>query len=216
MSVPADCARVTFGGALPAGERWQSGFWTHGETPTDNATANALADLWDGQLTSTDSSGPLNAMETMMTAGITLDFVRVYCYPTGGTTATVIGEHASSWHGTAAAQTQPNQCALVVSMRTGLAGRRHRGRMYIPVNGVATMTNSQVPSSQCDDAAAAWGLCFSDWNASGDNGTVVVVSQTGTLFAPVTQLIIDSRMDIQRRRANQQSIAHQATVTVTD
>nr|CRY96717.1 hypothetical protein [uncultured prokaryote] len=47
----------------------------------------------------------------------------------------------------------PNQCALVVTLQTGQAGRTHRGRMYIPCTGNAISSDGRLPQSVAQSTA---------------------------------------------------------------
>lgn len=215
MSIPAGVTHVVFGGDLPGGERWQSGFWVSGAVPADAGVATANADLWWAQLTAADASGAMRVTFTHAGSSVSMRYVRVYPYPSGGPIAPYVGEHTGSIIG-ASTDTLPNQCALVVTLRTALSGRRHRGRMYLPVTGLPLgSSGGQANTAHVTEIADAWGTCFSDWNASGDNGKIVVVSPTGSSFSPVTTVSVDTRIDIQRRRANKQSINAVKTHAVT-
>lgn len=213
--IPAGCYKVVFGGHLNTSDSWECGFWVHGSEPTSQAEATATAALWAGQLMSTDDSGALRiTLTAYASADVLLEYVKVYSYPTGGPVATYIGEHLFTNTGGSGARVLPNQCAVVVSERTGFAGRRYRGRMYIPIGRTGSGGDGQLAAAAVDQIATAWALCFHDWDASGDNGTVVVVSTVGSLFTPVSQILVDTKVDIQRRRANKELADHVGVGTV--
>jgi hypothetical protein len=207
MPIPAGVYHVVFGGDRIGGEVWESGFLVQGGVPASNDAANALALLWWGQLTSTDGSGALVAVAAnLWAASTTVRYVKVYCYPAGGPTAEYIGEHIDTPLVGSQALQCPNQVALVISLRTNFAGRAHRGRMYLPMDNLSNDGHGQQSSANVNQQATKWALCFHDWNASGDNGIVSVVSRIGAGGAlPVTSIVVDSRADIQRRRANKQA-----------
>jgi hypothetical protein len=74
----------------------------------------------------------------------------------------------------------------------------------------------QSSSGPIAAVATAWGLCFTDWNAAGDNGQVVVVSRTGGGGAvPVVLVSVDSIFDTQRRRRNKLTALFNETAVVT-
>jgi hypothetical protein len=204
MSIPPGVVHVVFGGALPGGEVWESGFWTMGNVPTSNATATELAALWIAQLKATDGSGGFYQSRIIAGATTSLNYVNVYCYVTGGSTADFIGNATTAAVVGTGTNACANQNALVVTLRTAHAGRRFRGRMYLPATGVTTSTaTGQLPDAAILPVATGWGVCFSDWNASGDNGTICVVSRVGAGTATaVTEVTVDSIVDTQRRRRN--------------
>ena len=211
MSIPASTYRVVFGGSMYGGEVWESGFWVHGDTIESQATANATASLWAGVLLSPDASGALRiSLAAFASADVTVNYVKIYAYPTGGPVATYIGEFTPPAAGGTGQRTLPNQCCLVISERTGFAGRRYRGRMYLPAGKTGAGSFGQMTQAAIQESATAWALAFHDWNAVDGNGTVVVVSTTGTLFTPVSQVIVDSKIDIQRRRANKEQALYTA------
>jgi hypothetical protein len=206
MAIPAGVYHVVFGGPLVGGEQWESGFWVEGALPPDEGAANALAELWYGQMTDDDTSGGLVVFGTAFwSVDISVTYCKIYAYPTGGPSATIIGEHDPTPYAGTVARSVPNQCSLVISLRTGLAGRSHRGRMYLPIGTLDGGTLGQVPESTASNCGDIWAACFTDWNASGDNGTVVVMSSAKTSAAPITSVVVDTKVDIQRRRAMKQS-----------
>lgn len=217
VTIPNDVYHVVFGGSLPSGEIWESGFWVEGDAPTSNDLANATAQLWAAQLQAADTSGAMRITLTHCQASVTFDYVRVYSYPAGGPHAAYIGYHAASIAGTTSdTSVLPNQICLVVSLRTNNAGRSNRGRMYMPLNGINLQPNAQLNQAACTAIANGWATCFSDWNASGDNGQVVVMSRVGAGHTNVvSEVIVDSIPDTQRKRRNKVAAAFVQTAVVT-
>lgn len=207
MAVPANVMRYVFAGSLLNGEKWQTGIWFQGNLPTSNGSAATAAEL---EMTSQAGATPSsfwNVLKAFMPAGVTLDFVKVYAYPTGGTAATFVGQsvHAPI-PGTAANVAMPNQVALCTSLLTGVSGRSFRGRMYWPASAAAGLW-SQVSAlfivAGLTSFTTALAQMITDFNAVGQVG--VVVSQTRTLATPITTVRADTRADIQRRRARSES-----------
>jgi hypothetical protein len=86
--------------------------------------------------------------------------------------------------------------------------------MYLPV-GVGSLTSvGNVATTGAQAVATAWALCFTDWNAS-SNGVVCVVSRVKTAATNVSEIIVDTRLDVQRRRADKQLITAATTADVT-
>ena len=206
---------MVFGGQLPGGEQWQSGFWVQGAVPADAGTANELAGLWKAQLSASDDSGAMRLQMTLNPSSVTMDYVRVYPYPTGGPVAPFVGEASATLVGTGF-PTLPNQACVVLTLLTNLSGRRHRGRMYLPAQKLSLAgANGQAAQGDIDTIVDGWTTCFSDWNESGDNGHITVVSATGSIASTVTSLRARSRLDVQRRRANKQSVFYTKSEALT-
>jgi hypothetical protein len=195
---------------------WQSGYWLRGNAPTSNESASSAAQLeFDS---STDSvSGVWNYLAPFYPSSVTLDLVKVFSYPSGGTTAAFVGQSTGAVKiGTSATIPSLNQASLVTTLRTSSAGRRHRGRMYWPLgSGTNIGTNGQVTLSTCTGLATRLAKHFSDGNAASGWGEAVVVSQVATEAVPVTQITVDTRPDVQRRRANRMTSVQRASAAVT-
>ena len=219
MAIPSGVYHVVFGGALAGGEVWESGFWVQGGLPGSLAEANATANLWWGQLIGEgagDSSNALNVTKAQLwSIDITITYVKVYVYTSGGPHADLIGEYTEAFTPGTAARSWPNQMCLVVSLRTGHAGRSYRGRMYLPAGVGSLTTVGNYATSAATAIADAWALCFTDWNAVEGNGIPCIVSRVASAATNISEVIVDTRPDIQRRRANKQVITAAETASVT-
>lgn len=207
MGIPAGANRIVLRGVMPGGEIFETGFWMTGTGVASEATANALAEIIAGTLNSSDASGAMRISSVALwKASVSWTEVRVYAY-NGGTAAAWIGSFilTPARTGTSSGAVLSNQTSMCLSLRTGLAGRRNRGRMYLPVNGLALDLDGQWTVAQVGPIAAAWAQAFTDINAS-DTGKIVVVSSVGSTAHQVTSVIIDTRPDVIRRRANQQNV----------
>lgn len=207
--------KIVLGGDMPGGEHWETGFWM-AQTGVDNeATANAQAEIIGGTLNSSDPSGAMRELAAdVWSSQVRWVWVKCYLY-TGGTTAAAIGMWTLP---TARAGSgnplQPNQCAIVLTLRTGGAGRRRRGRMYLPCQTPGPLTTGgELQPSTVNNLTASWAAAFTDINAS-DAGKIIVLSQVAGSFNQVSSVSMDSRQDIQRRRAKSQIIEHVATGVV--
>lgn len=217
MTLPPDVWHAVFGGSLPGGEVWESGFWIAGAAPTTNAEATGQAEQVWGVITSSDASGAMRiTMASIVASGSTLEYAKVYSYPSGGTIAAHIGEFSGTPVGGGRSTILPDQSCCVVSLRSDSSGRRNRGRMYLPGNGNTLTAGADFATADVDAVCAGWATAFSDWNAAGDNGVISVVSRVGGgSHVPVTSCVVDSKPDIQRRRANKKTVAHRASQPVT-
>lgn len=217
MPIPAGVCRIVLYGTFGTGDIWETGFWMDDTGVTDSATATALALTIGGTLNSADASGAMR----VTAANLLDDFsvwigVRVYVYVTPGPKSTAIGEYVLPTPRVGGKViSKPNQVALCMTLRTALAGRRHRGRMYLPATGVDIDTqDGQVSQANLNTVLTSWVTAFSDINDS-DAGRIVVVSTQGSAATPVSSLTIDSKLDIQRRRANRETILRRANGNVT-
>lgn len=87
--------------------------------------------------------------------------------------------------------------------------------MYLPVSGVGSMTtDGQLSGSVVDSITDGWATGFSDINAS-SAGTIVVMSNAASATTDVSAVTMDTRFDIQRRRANRQIVRGSETKPVT-
>jgi len=204
MSIPVNCWRFVYRGALPNGEVWQTGVWLQGSAPSSNAAALALAQTeFNSEGTNTPSSF-WNAFKSHTGAGVTLTAVLVYSYPNGGTVAQYVGQSTgTALLGTGAGGVCPNQVSMCMSLLTGQSGRSYRGRMYLPPIISSELTvNGLWTSGTTTSITTAWATKFTDFNVAAGFGKVVVVSQKHTSATQVLQIRTDFRPDVQRRRAN--------------
>lgn len=212
MSIPVGTVKVVVNGSLPTPEKFAWSFWM-GSTPiTTQAAANTLAaDL----VTMFASTAKPNLLAYIANSG-SYDSIKVYCYPSGGPTATVIGTASiSTGAGTGTGNPHPLQTALCVSLRTAFAGRRNRGRFYLPLTA-RSLTAHQLILADCADVAGAVAAFFNAINANASYGDVSIVSQVGSgLVTKVTSVIVDSRPDVQRRRSNRSVAIASNTQPVT-
>lgn len=104
--------------------------------------------------------------------------------------------------GTVVQEPLPATCAMIVTNRTSYAGRRYRGRQYIPglpeteSNG-STIDAAVVAAVQTyyDDLAAAYGLGGAD-----PDYQLVVWSHTYSAGTPITEFVVRNTIGTQRRR----------------
>lgn len=211
MSIPSGVTKVVLQGHLTGAEIFETGFWLKGAAPISDAAASVLA----AQLATFFGTDLKPSVVPLITTTSGYDNLRVYGYPTGGPTAVSVGVAAiASGAGTGTGQSNPNQVSIVATLRTALAGRRNRGRMYLPANA-ANIISGQLSSAQCTSLATAVAAFFTDINSNAAGPQKVqVVSITGSVSNDVTDVSVDSKLDIQRRRANRQAATSFATHAV--
>jgi hypothetical protein len=211
MPYPAMTSRIVMQGHLGTSEIFETGVGIMDFAPPSSAAASTMAADWISNLAVPAKVQLLN----LITADSGYDTCRVYSYPTGGTVAAFIGEALfTGWVGTASG-INPNQVCMCMTTLTGLAGRKNRGRLYLPCNGNPITAGHVFATTEIAAVVAAMATTFTTWNAGGDEGTVAVISLAGSAANPVTQLSIDNVPDIQRRRANKMSTAIRSTAVVT-
>jgi len=203
MAIPSGMTRVVFGGTAPNGEIFQWGFWVQG-TASTNVEASALAEDLLQVWLDLDVRLPI---QSLIKSDSSYTFVKAYCYPTGGPTATFVGERTITPGGGGGGSGSGNaplyQC-MVVSTRTALSGRTHRGRLYLPASGTTLDTTHRFANPLLGQVADAMKAMF---DAVNDFvvpvGLVVsVLSQKDSDSEFVTSISIDSKPDVQRRREN--------------
>lgn len=211
MSIPPATVRVQLTGLAGTGEMFETGWWLKGVTISNGTDANTLA----GQLvTIVQVNG--SGLRGILNADSSWSSVKVYCYPTGGPTATAVGEAALTGMTGQGVGILPLQVAMVITLGTGLSGRRNRGRMYLPMNGAALVAGHLFATSVISAPLNSIANILNQWNSgAAPNGFSAVVSTAGTAAQKITLLTADQRPDIQRRRANKQSVGSKQTVVIT-
>lgn len=206
----AQTARVVIEGTTRTSEIWQTGCWVENVAVASQADADAFASAVHDDFV----SELLGTVRAMLPDNASCTAIKVYCYPTGGTTATYISEvPVSSGTGTGG-HNLPEQICMVATLLTGVAGRRNRGRMYFPAFGVAIAADNQFDSTlpgALADALAAW---FTDIASINAPSPVVVYSVAGSAVNPVVTVRVDSKPDIQRRRVNREAATSTASAAV--
>lgn len=212
MPRPAFHLKVNLTGTLVNGEEFQTGFWVAYTLPAfTQAELQSFADDVATAFTA-NSAGIRNLLSSTSEYGE----VRVYEYTAAGPApATKIAVADLSLAGTGSgAGLLPNQVALVATLRTALVGRRYRGRMYFPANA-SVLVAHQFSQAQIDAVASDVATFFGAVNdIDSHEPRVSVVSGVGSTSVPVTGIGVDSRADVQRRRAEQETELRQAETSV--
>lgn len=213
MAIPTNSARVVYSGHLRNGEQFATGYWLSGEgIPTTGEQANGqaaiIAGVFDGFF------GPGSPLDCLSTDS-GYDRCNVYGYPNGGTVAEAVGEAPMIHAGASTVSILPNQACVTLTLRTGLAGRQNRGRMYVPANAAPMATDGQLTATFLNAFVTQWKAHLEAVQAALNLTKVVVVSKIlGGHANPVTLVTADSRLDIQRRRANSENELRQASAVV--
>jgi len=191
--------RVTVKGTMPGGEVFSvNPVWNIGTDPLTATEAGTIA-------TAIDAVTIPAALLAGIPASMAYVGTRVESRDSTGTLHAV-GEHtrAAPVVGTASGGL-PFQTAMVVSLRTLLAGASFRGRLYFPANGM-TMTNTTLrpPTSSITaylgGVKAYLALIETAIQATSGGATLVVWSRKTGGTALVTTLQAGDVLDVQRRR----------------
>jgi len=208
MAIPAGVVRIVLSGKLYGGEEWSSGFYLATATQETSDSASNLASQISQLLgsTGTVASAMGAVVTTIWSSQTSWTTTRAYAYGGGGPNASAVGEYVLPDPLSGGSNSGvPNQVSCVISLRSAAAGRRARGRMYLPLTGYSFTASGQLKVADVNKLGDAWGGSFSDINASG-LGTVVIASSAGSSSTDVTHVIVDSKADIQRSRAKQESV----------
>lgn len=137
-----------------------------------------------------------------------LDFLRVEAVDLSveiAETGIFVPESAVS--GTVAGESLPANCALVMSLRTGYTGRSQRGRMFLPGIAESSVEGNTPDASIRGGLANTLAIVNAALASVSIPFTWVVLSRytEGALRAegvtlPVTSVLVDTRIDSQRRR----------------
>nr|CRY96112.1 hypothetical protein [uncultured prokaryote] len=203
--MPISFFRVRILGNFVSGEQWSI-------NPTFSYTGNVSTipdqtDMQDFAEGVRDGAQlPATALALLSSAGRVVG-VRTEFYNTAG----VLSRAAEALNTTPVAgtgtATNPSQSSVVVSLLTGIPGRRYRGRLYLPAlapafNATTLRLTNTLPAQIATQMAAWMPLVASQW-AGGDELDPVVVSQVGAVATPITTVKVGDVIDTQRRRRDQ-------------
>jgi hypothetical protein len=196
--------KLTISGKIGTAQTWSIGLWGVAPGPTVLADLQAFAALARGHW-HTFWTGAYQPVISDDTSYSTLHCSR---YPSGTTSADLIAQDLAAPVIGSSSLHQPPQLCLVASLRTGLSGRENRGRVYLPLTGLpnADLSDHQVAASVVDaintDFTAF--LIALDTEAIGPDTWTTSVGNPRAAHAshPVIQVVMDSKIDTQRRRTD--------------
>lgn len=196
--------KVTIEGVFGAAEEWNTGFWMEspawGTTTPDSATLNDFA----GDIETLWNTASLSLQSLRGTACRSTG-VRVHFYPAGGLLSTGVGESVIGGQNGSTEIGHPYQVGIVCSLRTAVAGRRTRGRMYLPLTAIPVTASSGQYAAEPNLVASVMATFLSSCNdvpLGAVTAKVVVASHAAGITTLVNAVRVDSIPDIQRRRAN--------------
>lgn len=212
----APYVRLVMGGTIDSTQTWSMG----------------LSCLTAGAVSSSDLFTWLPAMDTAVKAFLNTTGVKSVWWTSSTVYNSLRAYHYSS-PGPADAQAQlistgvvgtgssdlPRQLATVISLRTGNGSRADRGRVYMPCTAASAIsTIGQHSSSGCTTLGGAFELLVHAINASSLAGSPPIVSIAGRdsgAHAVVQNVIVNSKVDTQRRRTDKIGALFSVSTPVT-
>lgn len=161
-------------------------------TPAPNVWADTIRDAWRDDVFNVSGAGALS--QYTLTNCIVL-------YRVDAVTV-LVGEAGGADVGTATGQPIPINGAFLIQKRTGVAGREHRGRMYLPpfsFDEAAIDAAGNIASTQYN----ALQTRINNWYvtlSTAELTPVLLHSSTSVVPTPITQLPVQQKLATQRRR----------------
>lgn len=211
MGIPSGYSRNVISGKLPGGEIWQCSLWAN-EAPSDLAATQAQATAFAGKI-QTDAANAGSPV-SLLASGGTMDLLTTYSYLDSSGKATFVANAPITTSAPAGTQTLPDQVTLCVTLLTGLAGRRHRGRVFVPYQ-TGALTAGQISNTIATNVATWWSTLITHLNSTLGTQHIVVLSQVAGTSNTVNAVQVDTKLDIQRRRADKVVPTSKALVAVT-
>lgn len=180
--------------SLPGGDTAVFGFWFD-STSGEQAAADAVADVMEEWLNN-------QGLSSLYTTNTTFEqaIVGLYTSVTGTQQSRADSDISLSGNvDEGATPPLPGDVCVVVSLETGLANRRGRGRFYMPAPATDQVTEEGRLLSA---AQQTYHEGFRDsWNAIAP-GTLVVASRVNNATEDVLRIACGDLFDTQRRREN--------------
>nr|CRY96131.1 hypothetical protein [uncultured prokaryote] len=197
--------RATIGGRLAGAQRWSVGF-TFGLTsvfPTPDQASALATQLFTDFDTSVWSnvSGGASPYKGYVGTPSTLDQCRVYVKESSSAPAAIVGSSSNAAVAGTLTPAQAPQISLVVTLEDGLAGRSHKGRIYLPFRASVDDPVAGINVGRAQTLATQVANFLSLARTRGTGGvtlTPIVSSLTST--NPITRCSVDTILDTQRRR----------------
>jgi hypothetical protein len=137
-------------------------------------------------------------------SGSRIASVRMNYYPSNVAPATASGVSSGAPVAGTGINSTPAQCAVVVTLRSSIPGRSHRGRLYWPAEGQAFTAGGQLSSTvqglYNTGAQAFSHKIVTEMAAQSISASWCVYSPTLGILTPLSSISVGSRIDTQRRR----------------
>lgn len=202
MAFPGNGTRYVIGGTLAGGERFSFGFY--GAAIDAGTTMQAVA---DGVVVNSLFTAFIAQAKVALNTASAYTTVTTYRYGSGRAAIDTGSAAIASGTGTGAS-IHPNQTAMCVTLRTALANRRGRGRVFLPANGASMSVAPLFNSALVTPIINAIGPWMDDLNAE-------VWSTAGTLKTRVRVADADYVPDTMNSRRDRLTSARSRWVFVT-
>lgn len=209
----------TISGNLPGGEVWSIGLRTAEATGVDSEYLSARADSVWNAFQAQAATAPYGFLRQNPPT-VTLEQVVSRHVTELGVTDVLGSPYVTSNAGYGATQYQPDQIAIAVTLTTPKAGRSGKGRVYLPICGVAGLVNSRLSTLQAQglaDTMAAFIQAVGRLPPDRGFGPFryCVQSRKGAgVPAPITGVAVGDVFDTQRRRRDKLREAYSTSMVV--
>jgi hypothetical protein len=203
--------RLVMGGTLRTTQTWSMGMSFLVTVPHTQSELLAWLGVMDPLVKAFFNTAVINANAWDTTT--TYNSLRAYEYTAVGGASSQAQIFSSGSTGIGA-QSGPAQCAIVLSVRSGIGGRNKRGRLYLPATAKAVYsTVGQMSSGDCTSLANAFKTLVDAANAShiGTDAVIFGIASRGSGFTVAGQDVkVDGKIDTQRRRTDKILAANSA------
>ena len=218
-AVPGDAIHLVAAGRIGAAQSWSVGVWVGvaiGPGAFLQANLQSVVTDWNTYMATWWA-----ATKVFCSSDTDWRSTTGYFFPSNVPQASLVA--ASSASGTIPGTSTgylPTQASVVSSLRTATAGRTGRGRRYLPCTAVALQSNHQLLLTQCAVISAAEKALFDSINAYTSvpnnitNALVIVRSAAAQGIRAVRSVVVDSEVDVQRRRSNKIVAAFTSTANL--
>lgn len=202
VTYQAGTVKFIIGGTLAGGETFAWGYQCLG----DPGMSQSALDSFNGAASAALTNNFLTtAVKALIPTTTVYRSVKTYLY--GGGTSTILQSinNLTPVAGTGASAPLPNQCALVVTLKSGIPGRSNRGRSYLPLGCAGVITgDGQLSAANAQVVATAFASMLSAMKTGIAPIPPVISSSTKSASKPITSVSVDTKFDVQRRRARSQ------------
>jgi hypothetical protein len=208
--------KLVAGGTLESVQSWSTSFYVKVGTAADAAASQAITDTLVGQL-ATFFPAWVNGIKGQWQADTTWNSLKGYYRVPNSAVVNHVSVPAVAAISGANVNYMPPLLATVCSLRSTTPGRSGRGRMFIPFTGGPTGADSQVTAAMTGNVGLSTKTMFDSINAAAPAAggyasfVVGVASFHVGAFYPVRSLVVDSILDVQRRRQDRLISAHTDT-----